>query len=165
MVWSRQSRGPLNSAFVWRRTLIVSKGWLCQMSVTPYAVPMRLSLICSPNTQLCYTREDTSDEALVLASVGGGYSFFPVILVDAGRRGFLHRHESPVVPRRATMMFILGFVICARISRRVTGRRADHNSNPIDAQLIKIYDIIPLLVSKGKICFLCRIVICRPCIY
>jgi hypothetical protein len=116
---------------------------------------MRLSFMCSPNTQLCYTREDTSDEALVLASVSGGYGFFPVILVDAGRRGFLHRHESPVVPRRATiMMFILGFVICARVSRSVTGRCADHNSNPIDAQLIKIYDIIPHLVSKGKICFL-----------
>ena len=39
--------------------------------------------------------------------MGTSYGFLSVILVDAGRRGFLHRHEFPVVLRRATVMFIV----------------------------------------------------------
>ena len=109
----------------------------------------------SPNTQLCYARENASDKALVLAAVSGTYGFLSVILVDAGRRGFLHRHESPMVPQRATMMMFIGEMMCARAFRRETGSLATASSLITDRRRApfrgsQIYDIIPPSVSKGK---------------
>ena len=86
---------------------------------------------CSPDTQFCYAREDTSDETLVLAAVSRAYGFLSVIFVDAGRRGFLHRHESAMIAQRATrMMFIVS------VTLREVRAQSDRNPRATASSLI-----------------------------
>jgi hypothetical protein len=118
----------------------------------------------SPNAQLRYAREDAGDEALVLAAVRRAYGFLSIVPVDAGRRGFLHRHESSVVAQRATVLVLFILELCdlrARVSCKVMAlaqrREIRSQRATIDTQLIQNYDIILPICLEMSDMLLCWI--------